>query len=113
MPACRAARDDHKIRRRAITAGRNGQSIFQRELAAIAFVAHDGVLAAKLIVALQRRAFEDPVLGTMHRVARLAIHELSVTLVVSAKEKSNACQLVLGPRHQVMTPQRREQAMLA
>ena len=56
MPLRRSAREDRKALWRAVAVRGDGQSVLDLELAAVAFVADDRVLAAKLRVAPEARA---------------------------------------------------------
>src|SRR5687768_5270829 len=113
MPSRRTRRENGKVLRRAIATRWNGQIVFERELAAVALVTDDGVFAAELVAAFEAGAFKDPMIRPVHAVAGFALHELAVAAMVAAEEEAHASQLILRTLYQVMTPQRREQAVVA
>ena len=95
VPADGAGAEDFEGLRRAILVRGEGQAVAPLELAAVAFVADDGVLAAKAIAALQAGAFVDPMVGTMHDEGGVAVHELAVAAHVATPEEADAGEAVL------------------
>ena len=90
-----------------------GSPSFELELAAVALVADDRVLAAELVAPLQPGPLEDPVVGAVGGEGSLAVHELAVAEVIAAVEEADAGELVLGPVDQVVAPERGERAVVA
>src|SRR5262249_27867453 len=88
------------------------QAVLPRDLAAVALVADDRILAPKLVAAFLVRPLEEPVVGAVDRELGLFVHELPVTLAVAASEEADPRELVLRPRHQVMTPEAAQERML-
>src|SRR5205807_385456 len=104
MPLGRATSQNDKPFGSAVAMRGDRQTILQFEFAAIAFISDDRILAAEFIATFQAGPFVQPVLGMMHCVRRLTVHELAVTAMVAAEQKSDSGQLVLGPSDQVMAP---------
>lgn len=94
VPAHGAGAEDFEGLRRAVLVRGEGQAVAPLELAAIALVADDGVLRAKAVAALQAGAFVDPVVGAMHDVAGVRVHELAVAAHVAAPEEADAGETV-------------------
>lgn len=95
VPADGAGAEDFEGFWRAVLVRGEGQSVAPLELAAVALVADDGVLRAKTVAALQAGAVVDPVVGAMHDVAGLRVHELAVAAHVAAPEETDASETVL------------------
>lgn len=104
VPAYGAGAEDFEGLGRAVFVSGEGQIVAPLELAAIALVADNGVLAAKAVTTFQASAFVDPVVRAMHDVAGFVIHELAVAAPVAAPEEANAGELVFRPLEQVMAP---------
>jgi hypothetical protein len=94
VPADGAGAEDFEGLGRAVLVRGEGQAVAPLEFAAVALVADDGVLGSKAVAALQAGAFVDPVVGAVHDVGGVAVHELAVAAHVAAPEEADAGELV-------------------
>ncbi len=91
---------------------REGEATFPFQFAAIALVTNDRVLASELCVLLHVRSLKDPMIRSMNGERPFAIHELAMTEMVSAEQKTNARQLVFRTLHEMVAPQRAERTVI-
>src|SRR5262245_18951185 len=88
MPPGRTGRQDDEVLWSAIAACWHGQAVLHGQLAAVALVADDGVLAAEPVATLEVRPLEQPVVGAMDLERGLAIHELAVAAMIAAPKEA-------------------------
>jgi hypothetical protein len=111
VPASGRGGEDLEALRRAIAVGRRRKSVAPLDLAAVALVADDGVLASEGFAAFQAGALEDPMVGAVGGEGATAIHVLTVALVVTAPEEADSGEGVFGTADEVVAPESGKQGV--